>query len=140
MRIREILSAKGHEVVTIRPEASVADLVALLNQHNVGAVVVSPDGHSVTGIATERDVVRRLPSIADLGSAVAELMTAPVHTCGPEDTIDSLARTMTEKRIRHLPVLDDGDLIGIVSIGDVVKSYITQLEFERDQLEDYLSR
>ena len=141
MRIRDILSAKGFDVVVIDPRASVYELVALLKQHNVGAVVVAADGRTVEGIVTERDVVRRLADGPEVLSApVSQIMTTEVHSCGPDDSVESLARTMTNERIRHLPVLEDGQLTGIVSIGDVVKSHISELEFEREQLEGYLTR
>ena len=142
MRIRDILHAKGFDVVVISPEATVNELVALLSEHNLGAVVVSENGRTVTGIVTERDVIRKLVDGPDFLSApVSEIMTEAVHTCHAEDSVESLMSTMTEQRIRHLPVLDDdNNLHGIVSIGDVVKSTITQLQFERDQLEGYVTR
>lgn len=141
MRIRDILQTKGSDVVVIAPDSSVRDLVALLRQHNLGAVIVSTDGTTMAGIVSERDVVRRLATDADVLSArVADVMTEVVHTCRPEDTVDSLMATMTDHRIRHLPVLDaDGRLGGIVSIGDVVKSTITELQYERDRLQEYVS-
>ena len=141
MRIREILQTKGSDVIVIAPEASVRDLVALLKEHNLGAVIVSTDGTTMDGIVSERDVVRQLASNANvLDVPVADVMTQVVHTCHPHDSVDSLMTTMTNHRIRHLPVVDDsGRLSGIVSIGDVVKSTITQLQFERDQLQDYVS-
>lgn len=141
MRIREILHTKGSDVVVIGPDASVRELVALLAEHNLGAVVVATDNTSMAGIVSERDVVRRLatdPGVLD--ASVADVMTEAVHTCSPHDSVESLMATMTEQRIRHLPVLDDeGRLSGIVSIGDVVKATITQLQFERDQLQEYVS-
>lgn len=142
MRIQEILKTKGFDVVHIGPEASVSDLVALLQQHNLGAVVVSSDGKKIVGIVSERDVIRSLATQGPefLGSTVASIMTTDVHTCSGDDTVQSLMATMTDRRIRHLPVVDGrGALVGIVSIGDMVKSHITQLEFERDQLEGYVS-
>lgn len=141
MRIREILQTKGSAVITITPDASVRDLVVLLKEHNLGAVVVSADGTALDGIVSERDVVRSLATdAAVLSASVSEVMTTGVHTCQPNDSVESLMATMTEHRIRHLPVVDeDGQLSGIVSIGDVVKSTITQLEFERDQLQGYVS-
>ena len=141
MRIREILQTKGSAVITITPDASVRELVALLKEHNLGAVVVSTDGTSLDGIVSERDVVRSLATdAAVLSASVGEVMTAAVYTCQPEDSVESLMATMTDHRIRHLPVVDEDDnLCGIVSIGDVVKSTITQLEFERDQLQGYVS-
>lgn len=141
MRIREILRTKGSDVVVIAPESSVRDLVGLLKEHNLGAVIVSSDGSTMAGIVSERDVVRRLATDADvLNATVSDVMTEVVHTCTPHDSVESLMTTMTDHRIRHLPVLDDdGRLSGIVSIGDVVKSTITQLQFERDQLQDYVT-
>lgn len=140
MRISEILRRKGPGVVTIAPDATVRELLRVLADHNVGAVVVSPDGVLMSGIASERDIVRRLHSIgADLLDAqVAQIMTAAVHTCSPDDRVETLNETMTQHRIRHLPVLEDGRMVGIVSIGDVVKSQIAELEDEREHLVRYL--
>jgi CBS domain-containing protein len=142
MRIHEILHSKGFDVITIPPEAIVADMLRLLKDNNLGAVVVSDDGHRIRGIVTERDVVRKLVDGADfLDSPVSSIMSSDVLTCKPDDSVQSLMTTMTNRRIRHLPVVDeDGELAGIVSIGDVVKSHITQIEFERDQLEGYVRR
>ncbi len=140
MKIKDVVQAKSSQsVVTISPDATVRELVALLGEHNIGAVVVSGDGSSVDGIASERDVVRRLrDGVEVLDGAVREIMTATVHTCALGDDLDALMGQMTERRIRHVPVVTDGSLIGVVSIGDVVKSRITQLEFERDQLDSYV--
>jgi CBS domain-containing protein len=140
MRIREIVSAKPSQaVVTITPEATVKELLALLSEHNVGALVVSNDGTSVDGIVSERDVVRRLHENPDLLSAeVGTIMTAEVHTCDPDSDLDTMMSLMTERRIRHVPVVADGALVGIVSIGDVVKHKIDRLQFERDQLDSYV--
>lgn len=140
MRIRDILTVKGSAVVVIEPQASVRELVALLREHNLGAVVVASDELTVDGIVSERDVVRRLADGPEvLEREVADIMTRDVHTCRPDETVESLAATMTQERIRHLPVLEDGRLCGIVSIGDIVKSHIRDLEFERAQLEGYVS-
>ncbi|GAA3978077.1 CBS domain-containing protein [Actinomadura viridis] len=142
MRIRDILRRKGTTVATVRPDATVRDLLAVLAEHNIGAVVVSSDGASIAGIATERDVVRRLHEHgADLlGRPVTEIMTTRVRTCEPSAEVDDLRRTMTEHRIRHLPVVEDGRLAGIVSIGDVVKIAIDELESEREHLVGYIQR
>lgn len=142
MRIREILHAKGYDVITIRPQASVMEMLKLLRDHNLGAVVVSDDGRHIRGIVTERDVVRKLVDGADfLNAPVSDVMTSEVQVCQLGDSVHTLMSTMTNQRIRHLPVVDDdGRLQGIVSIGDVVKSHITQIEFERDQLEGYVTR
>jgi signal-transduction protein with cAMP-binding, CBS, and nucleotidyltransferase domain len=140
MRIRDVIAAKpDHNVVTIAPDASVGDLVALLAEHNVGALVVSSDGTSVDGIVSERDVVRRLhldPQV--LSSRVEQIMTSDVHSCESSAGLDDLMSTMTQRRIRHVPVVDDGVMVGIVSIGDVVKHKIDALQFERDQLDSYV--
>jgi len=140
MRISEVLHNKGDNVVTITPETSVRELVALLEEHNLGAIVVSNDGTTVAGIVSERDVVRKLargPEVLD--AAVSEIMTTDVHTCAPDEHVNTLMHLMTERRVRHVPVLVDGSLAGIISIGDVVKSRIGELEFERDQLSNYVA-
>ena len=140
MRIYELLRNKGFDVITVRPGTPVTEVISLLREYNLGAVVVSVDGRQVSGIVTERDIVRRLADNTEfLTGPVSEIMTADVHTCKAGDSVQSLMTTMTDRRIRHLPVVDDRSrLAGIVSIGDVVKSHITQLEFERDQLEGYV--
>ena len=141
MRIAEILSGKGFAVVHAPPDSSVGDLVMLLRKHNLGAVVVSPDGRRVVGIVSERDVVRHLDDESDLLSRpLSSIMTTEVRCCTPSDTVADLMSLMTERRIRHVPVVDASDaLVGIVSIGDLVKSQISQLQFERDQLQEYVS-
>lgn len=140
MNIREILRRKGEQVLTIGPEATVRDLLALMAQYNVGAAVVSRDGTGIDGIVSERDVVRRLVDGIDvLGEPVSALARGTVLTCTPESTVDELARMMTEHRVRHIPVAVEGRLAGLVSIGDVVKSRIDELEFEREQLEHYIA-
>lgn len=140
MRVRDVLAHKGHDVVTVRPDATCRELLALLARHNIGAVVVSSDGTSVAGIVSERDVVRHLNErgAAVLDEPVSRLATLVVATCGPDDPLDELRETMTLRRVRHIPVLSDGRLIGIVSIGDVVKSTISELEDEKRHLIDYL--
>ncbi|BCK55647.1 CBS domain-containing protein [Nocardia wallacei] len=140
MRISEILRKKGTDVVTIAPRTPVRELLAVLAERNVGAVVVSADGAALDGIVSERDIVRRLHVVgADLlDRPVAEIMTTVVHTCSPDDRVETLRTTMTDHRIRHLPVLREGRMVGIVSIGDVVKSAISELETEREHLEQYL--
>ncbi|MER6830197.1 CBS domain-containing protein [Streptosporangium sp. NPDC000563] len=142
MLIGTILQGKGTEVVTVRPDSTVAAFLAVLAEKNIGAVVVSEDGSSIAGIVSERDVVRRLH---DRGAAVLEdpvssIMTAEVRTCSPDDNVDGLRQTMTTHRIRHVPVVSAGRLAGIVSIGDVVKSAIETLETEKAHLVDYLHR
>lgn len=140
MKINDVIHAKAQQaVVTIRPDATVRELVALLAEHNVGALVVSEDGERVAGIVSERDVVRRLHASEDvLETPVSHIMTVDVHTCAGDDGVTDLMQTMTEHRIRHVPVVADGRLTGIISIGDVVKNRIGELEFERDQLDHYV--
>jgi CBS domain-containing protein len=140
MRISDVLSSKsGAQVVTIPPDASVRDLLALLARHNIGAVVVSADGEGVDGIVSERDVVRRLhEDDGVLDGTVSAIMTSDVQTCEGHTPVDDLRVVMTERRIRHVPVVADGKLTGIISIGDVVKSSLDQLQFERDQLDSYV--
>lgn len=140
MRISDVVKRKGDQVVTVRSDATVAELLGLLAEHKIGAVVVSDDGGQVHGIVSERDVVRHLHSegSAILQGPVRQIMTSEVHTCVPDDELADLAGQMTERRIRHVPVVVDGQLAAIVSIGDVVKSRIDDLQAERDQLRDYI--
>lgn len=140
MRIGDVLKAKpSSEVITIGPDAGVRELLAKLAEHNVGALIVSSDGTSVEGIVSERDVVRHLHSDGTvINNTVQAIMTAVVQTCDEDTVVDELMKTMTESRIRHVPVVEEGRLVGIISIGDVVKHRIDQLEFERDQLDSYL--
>ncbi|HXR67888.1 MAG TPA: CBS domain-containing protein [Dermatophilaceae bacterium] len=142
MRISQVIRRKGDLVVTVRPDATVEQLLELLEEHKIGAVVVSDDGSTVSGIVSERDVVRHLHSdgAAILEETVATIMTSEVETCTPDDRIDAMARTMTERRIRHIPVLVDGKLAAIVSIGDIVKFRIDELQTERDQLVGYIQQ
>lgn len=143
MNVDGILRAKGASVETIRPDASVADLVRGLRAAGIGAMVVSADGRSVDGIVSERDVVRAL---AERGARIVELpvsavMTRNVVTCSPGDSVKQLMSEMTRRRIRHLPVVVDGQLAGIVSIGDVVKNRLEEIETEANVLrEAYIAR
>jgi CBS domain-containing protein len=142
MRIHDILRNKGNAVATVRPDATVREMIATLAEHNIGAVVVSADGASIAGIASERDVVRRMRERGAglLDAAVSEIMTVDVRTCGLDDKVEGLRDIMTRHRIRHLPVVEDGRLAGIVSIGDVVKSAIEELEDEREYLVGYIQK
>src|SRR6201992_1352830 len=135
MRIPDVLRGKGGSVVTIKPDATVTELLAGLAEHNIGAmVVVGPDG--VKGIVSERDVVRQLHAHggAALSLPVEKIMTAMVSTCSKSDTVDSLTLLMTEHRVRHVPVLEDGKLVGIVSIGGVVKTRVEEGESEHEHI------
>ena len=140
MRIREVLKAKAmHEIVTIGPDAGVRELIALLDENNVGALIVSSDGTTLEGIVSERDVVRHLHRDGTvINNTVRAIMTTDVETCDEDSLVDELMKTMTEHRVRHVPVVTNGRLVGIISIGDVVKHRIDQLEFERDQLDSYV--
>ncbi|HEX8804774.1 MAG TPA: CBS domain-containing protein [Acidimicrobiales bacterium] len=141
MLIEHVLNTKGTAVRTIPPTASVAEATAELGRHNVGALVVSDDGTTIAGIVSERDIVRALAATGSsvLRVPVSDLMTAEVTTCGPRATVDDLMRTMTDHRIRHVPVVDGGAMVGIVSIGDIVKSRIDELQVETDTLHGYLA-
>jgi CBS domain-containing protein len=141
MRIADVLRNKGSAVATISPDTSVTELLAGMAERNIGAmVVVGSDG--VMGIVSERDVVRRLnergAELLDL--PVSEIMTTMVVTCKPSDAINDLTTLMTENRVRHVPVIDNGQLAGIVSIGDVVKTRMEELQSEQEQLQTYISQ
>ena len=143
MNVDGILRAKGASVVTIGPDASVADLVAGLRDAGIGAMVVSADGRTVDGIVSERDVVRALAQHGGrvVDRPVSDLMTRSVVTCSPGDSVKQLMSEMTRRRIRHLPVVADGELVGIVSIGDVVKNRLEEMETETNVLrEAYIGR
>ncbi|GAA1250878.1 CBS domain-containing protein [Pseudonocardia aurantiaca] len=140
MRIADVLRNKGTDVATVASTARVTQMIAELAAHNVGALPVVDDGELV-GIVSERDVVRRLNGIgaALLEASVGDIMTTDVTTCSPEDGVADLAAIMTARRFRHLPVVVEGRLAGIVSIGDLVKARIDLLESERKQLESYIA-
>jgi CBS domain-containing protein len=141
MRIADVLRTKGAAVATITPETSVSGLLNELAVHNIGAmVVVSADG--VVGIVSERDVVRKLHEHGTdlLRLPVSQIMTTMVATCSPTDTVDHLTAVMTTKRVRHIPVVENDRLIGIVSIGDIVKQRMEELESEQRALQDYITR
>jgi CBS domain-containing protein len=141
MNVETILRAKGRQVATIAPDASVEEALTQLAKRAIGALVVSDDGASVDGILSERDIVR---SLAEHGTAllrmrVEELMTTRVFTCTPKDTIDELMGLMTERRIRHLPVTENNRLVGIVSIGDIVKNRLEEVEYEATSMRSFIS-
>lgn len=141
MRVATILTTKGSTVATIHPSATVAEAAAELRLRGVGSLVVSNDGRTITGILSERDIVRRLAERGEttLHQTVQMLMTQEVRTCSPSDTCDDLMRVMTEHRTRHLPVVVDGVLSGIVSIGDIVKARVDELEAEARTLHEYIT-
>ena len=141
MRISDVLRNKGAGVLTVSPDMTVGELLASLVTRNVGAmVVVDPSGP--VGIVSERDVVRSLHAhgVDVLGHRVADIMSTPVITCTPADTVDFLSGLMTTNRARHVPVLDGGALTGIVSIGDVVKTRMEELEAQQEHLEAYITQ
>ena len=139
MLIASILRRKGSTVVSVAPEATVTHLLTELSQHNIGAAVVARED-TLIGIVSERDVVRGLgghgPGL--LSVPIADIMTTDVYTCTTEDTIEEVSEAMTLRRFRHVPVLSEGKLAGIVSIGDVVKSRLRALEEDKAQLESYI--
>ena len=139
MLVDQILEAKGRAVATVAPDATVAEAVAALDEHNVGALVVSSDGRVVEGILSERDVVRGLSEGAEvLQRRVRDLMATDVSTCHGRSGVEELMATMTTGRFRHLPVVAGGELCGIISIGDVVKARIDELATETQQLVGYI--
>lgn len=142
MKISDVLRKKGSAVITVAPDETIASLLTLLAQHNIGAVVVSPDGAEVVGIVSERDIVRHLVrrGAALLSASVAEIMTSDVYTSAPDDDVVDIAATMTDHRIRHIPVIVEGKLASIVSIGDIVKARMDQLAEERDHFEAYITQ
>lgn len=136
----QILQRKGRDVSTIPPEATVRAAAEALAAANLGALVVSPDGSALVGIVSERDIVRQLaaegPALLD--RPVSSIMQSEVQTCAGSDHVDQLMELMTQHRIRHLPVVKDDALAGIISIGDVVKTRVDELVTEKDQLVDYI--
>ena len=141
MNVASILKSKGKNVVTTRPDAKIAEVVRELKDERIGALVVSEDKIEVLGIISERDIVRGLADhgLDLLDMRVDELMTREVFTCAPTDRTSKLMAKITERRIRHLPVIENGALCGIVSIGDVVKVRLDEIESEANALRDYIS-
>ena len=141
MFVAKILDDKGHEVVTANPDESVASIAATLSERRIGAMPVSSPGGALVGIVSERDVVAALAEHGRdaLERPVGEIMTRRVITCTRADHIDDLMARMTEGRMRHLPVLEGDELVGIVSIGDVVKARMGEIEAEAQALKDYIT-
>lgn len=141
MRVKTILSNKGDQVMKVASTDSIRVTVEALKRHNFGALVVSDDGETVTGIISERDLVRALvdqgPRLLDM--TVADLMTRDVQTCGPEDDIEDVMDTMTNGRFRHMPVVVEGRLVGVISIGDLVKHRMRELVDETKALREYVT-
>jgi CBS domain-containing protein len=142
MNVAAILKAKGGSIVTVKPDTPLVEVVRLMAEKRIGAVVVSSDGIRPQGILSERDIVGSLSARgpATLEKKAHELMTARVTTCSPEDEVANLMAVMTTKRIRHLPVIQNGSLCGIISIGDVVKWRVEEIEREADALRAYVAQ
>lgn len=141
MTVRQLLAEKGGDVVTIGPDRTLADAAAMLARRKIGAVVVSRDGADVAGILSERDIIRALSKKSEgaLADKVSAHMTAEVVTCSPEADMAHLMRVMTRGKFRHVPVIEGGRLVGIVSIGDVVKRRLADIEAEHEALREYIA-
>ena len=141
MNVETILRSKGNWVATIRPDAAVAEAIDMLNKERIGALIVSEDGKGVDGILSERDIVMALAGNREdlLSRPVADVMTRNVFVCEPNDTVEALMAEMTNRRIRHFPVVADGRLCGIVSIGDLVKNRLDEVEFEATSLRSFIA-
>lgn len=138
MRVHQILKSKPPgAVITVKPEATLRDTVEVLASHKIGAVVVSPDEKTAVGILSERDIVRELAKLgaACLDEVVGDVMTSKLVTCQPDQMSDEVFRLMTDGRFRHLPVISDGEMVGLISIGDVVKAQLSELSMEKSALE-----
>lgn len=140
MNVSQLLSMKGREVATVKPGDTVAGVASILAEQGYGALVVSEDGSTIVGIVSERDIVRNIAAHGGdlLDKPVSAIMTRSVRTCNENDSVDRLMTMMTEHRFRHLPVTEDGKMVGLISIGDIVKVRVRQLEHEADQLERYV--
>lgn len=141
MSVRAILERKGRDVVTVSPTVSVEDAARLLHERKIGAVVVTGGEGQIAGIFTERDIVTAIAANGReaLAQPIATVMTATVYRCGEDATINELMELMSVRRFRHVPVERDGRLAGIVSIGDVVKSRIAEIEHEAEQIKAYIA-
>jgi len=141
MKISDVLGKKGSLVATVRPTTTVNAALTELAEHNIGALIVTDTDGTILGIVSERDIVRALPQRGPevLEAEVSEIMTSPVVTANPHTDVVEAMRAMTDKRVRHLPVLDHDELVGIVSIGDIVKNRIDELQMTTDQLTHYIT-
>ena len=141
MKISAILATKGMNVITVRPEQSLREAIALLSMHNIGALVSVDERGKPVGIISERDIVRHAAQSEDIFSAsVADTMTKDVVTGSPQDDLTAVLQTMTDRRFRHLPIVDEGKLVGIVSIGDLVKAQLNEYKGEIDTLQIRVNR
>ncbi|WP_169569990.1 CBS domain-containing protein [Sneathiella limimaris] len=141
MNVASILKGKGGNIITAKADDEISAVAALLKEHGIGAVLVVGEGQALEGVISERDIVRGLAESGSgcLGKKASELMTSNVITCSPADTVDEVMSLMTTRRIRHLPVMDEGVLSGFISIGDVVKSRIDEIETEAAAMRDYIA-
>ena len=141
MRVASLLKTKGSDIVSLRDDQTIGEAVALLCERKIGATVVLDSNGKMAGILSERDIIRGLGvSGGDIGDKpVSSLMTSSVECCAPDDTIDSIMQRMTMGRFRHMPVMQDGNMVGIISIGDVVKNRISDLEHEASAMRDYIA-
>lgn len=141
MYVKQILEHKGRNVVTVTPNEPVSETARLFVQHKIGAVVVVDEDEAIAGIFTERDIVHALAADGPVALArpVGEIMTRKIHTCGLSDHINDLKERMTSMRFRHLPVVENGHLVGMVSIGDVVKHSLSECKVEVDSLREYVA-
>ncbi|MEF2551294.1 CBS domain-containing protein [Aurantimonas sp. A2-1-M11] len=141
MNVRDILEAKGRNVITLKPEATLEEAMQVLAGRRIGAIVLTDDADGVAGIVSERDVVRVLGTIgvSALSESIGQMMTANVRTCTEDTTVNEAMEMMTTGRFRHLPVCQNGRLIGIISIGDVVKQRIEEVEREALQMREYIA-
>lgn len=140
MKVDKVLEVKGRDVHRIAPDRPVSEALALLEEHHIGALVVSGGDTAAEGILSERDIVRALPALREeiFSTPVGELMSAPVTTCTPDDTVAHVMAVMTEERRRHIPVVESGELRGLISIGDVVRHRVEELRDETETLRDYI--
>lgn len=141
MNVAGILKGKSADIITVKADDTIAVVAGLLGEHRIGAVLVMGDGQDVQGVISERDIVRGLANSGSgcLNMKASELMTSNVISCAPSDTIDQVMSLMTDKRIRHLPVMEDGALKGFISIGDVVKRRMDEVEQEAAAMRDYIA-
>jgi len=141
MKVHKMLAGKGDKVMTVRADTTIATASEILKKERIGALIVSDDGIKMQGILSERDIVRGLVSHGEglLNMRVAQLMTSDVKTCTLDDNIQEVMSAMTRGRIRHLPVVDENKLCGMISIGDVVKNRLEELEAETTVLRDYIA-
>jgi CBS domain-containing protein len=141
MKVSNLLATKGHDVATISQESTVSDALAILKERRIGALIVTGATAPLVGIFSERDAVRALATngAEALAFTVAQLMTSDVAVCDEDTSVTHLMGMMTERRIRHVPVVDEGRLVGLVSIGDVVKARFDELELDKKELLDYVS-